>query len=97
MHDKDIRQCLGQIVPVADVVIYTRPVYSRAADPTLLSQEAEPLHRPGEVINNLSEALDRARAIASPRDLILVTGSLFTVGEALTYFDPETHRPDDVQ
>jgi hypothetical protein len=28
--------------------------------------------------------------------MVLITGSLFTVGEALTYFDPERYRPDDL-
>jgi dihydrofolate synthase/folylpolyglutamate synthase len=48
------------------------------------------------VIPLLTEALDRARDMADTRDLIVVSGSLFTVGEAITYFDPETYKPDDL-
>jgi dihydrofolate synthase/folylpolyglutamate synthase len=96
MGDKDIGQILRAIVPLSDYVIYTRPVYSRAAPPERLMAEAAPLRSPGEVVPFLSKALDRARQIADPRDLILVCGSLFTVGEAMTYFDPETYRPDDL-
>ena len=53
-----------------------------------------PLGKSGEVIHVLTQALERARQMAGPQDLIVVTGSLFTVGEALTYFDPENNRPD---
>ena len=38
----------------------------------------------------------RAKEIADPLDLILVCGSLFTVGEAMTYVDPEKYKPDEI-
>ena len=94
MEDKEIDQMLRAIVPLSDYVIYTRPVYSRAASPEKLMAEATSLGRDGEAVPFLTGALDRAREIADPRDLIVVCGSLFTVGEAMTYFEPETYRPD---
>ena len=94
MADKDIFGLLRAIVPMSDRVLYTRPVYSRAADPHILMEKALPLNTPGEVIPTLAEALTRAREIASPRDLIVVCGSLFTVGEALTCLDPVRYKPD---
>lgn len=96
MEDKEIGQILRAIVPPSDYVIYTRPVYSRAASPEKLKAKAASFGRPGEVAHVLSRGLDRAREIADSRDLIVVCGSLFTVGEAMTYFDPETFRPDDL-
>ena len=95
MADKDITGLLRAIVPMSDTVLYTRPVYSRAADPHVLKEKAPPSNATGEVIHSLSEALARAEDIASPRDLIVVCGSLFTVGEALTYFDRVRYKPDD--
>ncbi|MBW2617151.1 MAG: bifunctional folylpolyglutamate synthase/dihydrofolate synthase [Deltaproteobacteria bacterium] len=94
MEDKEIGQLLRGIVPIADYVIYTRPVYPRAAGPEILMAEAAPLERPGEVEPLLTKAIEKAKDMADPEDLILVCGSLFTVGEALTYFDPETYMPD---
>jgi dihydrofolate synthase/folylpolyglutamate synthase len=44
----------------------------------------------------ISNAIARAKEIAGPRDMILITGSLFTVGEALTYFDPVKYKPDGI-
>ena len=93
MEDKEIGPLLAGIVPLADHVIYTRPEYYRAAAPEVL-QAAAPAGRQGEIIPKLTAALDKARSAAGADDLILVCGSLFTVGEALTYFDPKRYRPD---
>ncbi|MGD2124912.1 MAG: folylpolyglutamate synthase/dihydrofolate synthase family protein [Desulfobacteraceae bacterium] len=97
MGDKDIRKILRGIVPIADYVIYTRPEYYRAATPETLMKEAASLGKPGETRPQISRALRKAREIADPKDLILVTGSLFTVGEALTCLDPERYRPDNIR
>jgi len=96
MADKDMGGILRNLVPISDHVIYTRPVYPRAADPEILAHEAAPINKPGEVVQSLTGALDRARAMAGPQDLILISGSLFMVGEAMTYFDPENYRPDEI-
>ena len=94
MADKDIAALLRAIVPMSDRVLYTRPVYSRAADPSVLMKEAPPMGVPGEVVPSLADALKKAEALATPKDLIVVCGSLFTVGEALTCFDPVRYKPD---
>lgn len=96
MEDKEIGRLIRVIVPMADYVFYTRPVYYRAANPEILAAEAGPLGKPGQVVKTLTQALDKAREMADPQDLIVVTGSLFTVGEALTYFDPELYKQDVV-
>jgi dihydrofolate synthase / folylpolyglutamate synthase len=95
MADKDICEMMRIIVPLADYLICTRPLYYRAADPEVLMKEAAPLGKPGETVLLLTDALTMARKMAGPDDLIVVCGSLFTVGEALTYFDPETYRSDN--
>lgn len=94
MADKEIGELLKGIVPAADYVFYTRPVYPRAAAPEVLQAAAAPLGRPGEPVSRLDHALKAARAMAGPRDLVLVCGSLFTVGEALSFFRPRAYRPD---
>lgn len=96
MQDKQLGPMLKAIVAQADYVIYTRPEYYRAAAPEVLQAAAAPMGRPGEVVRRLSEALQRARQLAAGEDLILVCGSLFTVGEALSYFDPRKYRPDEL-
>jgi dihydrofolate synthase/folylpolyglutamate synthase len=97
MADKDIAALLRAIVPISDRVLYTRPVYSRAADPSVLMKKAPPLNIPGEIVPSLAEALKKAEALATSKDLIVVCGSLFTVGEALTCFDPIRYKPDEFE
>jgi dihydrofolate synthase/folylpolyglutamate synthase len=96
MADKEIRDILREVVPVSDHVIYTRPAYYRAAEPEVLEALGSDLGAPGEIVHLLPQAIERAKALARPRDLVLISGSLFTVGEALTHFDPERYRPDEV-
>jgi folylpolyglutamate synthase/dihydropteroate synthase len=35
--------------------------------------------------------------MADREDLILVTGSLFTVGETMAILDPERYKPDSIR
>lgn len=96
MADKDIGSIIRLISTVADYIICTRPDYYRAADPGRIMREVAGLGKRGEEVDSLSKAIEKAKAMASSRDLILITGSLFTVGEALTILDPERYRPDPV-
>lgn len=92
MKDKDIIHILAEILPLAHRVIYTRPAYYRAANPQHIMDVAKTFGKDGEVHIPLSTAIERAREVADARDLIVITGSLFTVGEAKSYFDP-LHYP----
>lgn len=96
MKDKDIKRMLRNILGISDYVIYTRPVYSRAADPKDLVNYGRLFKKEGEVIPSLKDAIDKARDMAKEDDLILITGSLFTVGEALSHLDPIKYAPDEI-
>ncbi len=82
MADKDIKGILRRLLPLADVAIFSRPRYDRAADPEVLQTAAAYL--PGEtyIHGDLAAAIQQARGLAEEDDLIVVTGSLFTIGEA---------------
>jgi dihydrofolate synthase/folylpolyglutamate synthase len=97
MADKDVRTILRGIVPMADYVLFTRPEYYRAAAPETLMQKALPLGKPGEIQPTLTKAIERAKQMADRKDLILVTGSLFTVGETMAILDPEKYKPDSIR
>jgi dihydrofolate synthase/folylpolyglutamate synthase len=97
MEDKDIGRIMAGITEKADHVICTRPEYYRSADPEILMRYISSRGKAAEVVPSISDAIQRAKELATPRDMILVTGSLFTVGEALTYFDPVKYRPDGIQ
>ncbi|MFW6106024.1 MAG: bifunctional folylpolyglutamate synthase/dihydrofolate synthase [Desulfovermiculus sp.] len=96
MADKAAKPILRAILPLADQVIFTRPKYFRAMDPGLLREQADTLPAKHQVIASLPQALERAAADAGPDDLILITGSLFTVGEALSCLDPVNWAPDPI-
>lgn len=81
MADKDLGPILKVLTKPADYVVFSRPVYERAATPEVLAS-----HAPAGVRHELSPRLGEAMAIADekagPGGVVLVTGSLFTVGEA---------------
>jgi dihydrofolate synthase/folylpolyglutamate synthase len=96
MEDKDISNILREIVPLANTAIYTRPTYYRAANPHRVMDMAKEFGRAGEVHFPVSSAIDKARDLADKRDLILITGSLYTVGEAKSYLDPIGYPVEDI-
>ena len=97
MKDKDIAGVLNAILPKADHVIYSRPAYDRAATPEEIQEKGRPFAKPGEVVPTLKKAIARAKDLASPEDMILICGSLFTVGEAMTCLDPERYGSDELR
>jgi dihydrofolate synthase/folylpolyglutamate synthase len=82
MADKDIRQIIKEITPLASTTILTRPHMDRSAAPALLKRYAERWCKHTESIDEVKDAVSAALAHAEKNDLILITGSLFTVGEA---------------
>jgi dihydrofolate synthase/folylpolyglutamate synthase len=97
MKDKDIGGVVRSIGPISDYILYSRPEYYRAAAPEEIQGAAAPLGKRGEVVCPLKDAIARARELAGPEDMILICGSLFTVGEAMTCLDPERYGPDEVR
>jgi len=87
MADKDEEAILGSLLPLAQTVIFTRPRYFRAAKPEDLARRAEPYTLEVLLEPEVSRAVQRARSLAGPQDQVVVTGSLYTVGEALEYFE----------
>jgi dihydrofolate synthase / folylpolyglutamate synthase len=85
MADKEIPRMMADLVPLADLVILTRPRMDRAASLEVLGAQAAPFQRPVVEIAGVDQALSGALEEAKGEDLILVTGSLFTVGEARSY------------
>ena len=96
LGDKDIASILKEIVPLANRVIYTKATYHRAADPHMLMEQGKRLGKTGEVYATIPAAIDRARNLAGKKDLILITGSLYTVGEAKSFLDPVNYPIEDI-
>lgn len=90
MADKDFPAIIERLLPLADLAIFTRPRYFRAATPEMLAQQAQPYGVKTLVEPKVADAVRRARSLAGPQDHIVVTGSLYTVGEAKEYFEEST-------
>ncbi len=87
LKDKDIETMASTIVPISDEVIVTKSGNPRAADPQMLQEmmKASDANKNVVVEDSIPRAIDHAKHIAKQKDLICVTGSLFTVGEARGY------------
>ena len=83
MKDKDFKEMLQEILPVVQQTILTRPEIERAALPTDVARYA-----PGALIAaSVKDAVDGAFALADEHDLIIITGSFYTAGEAKRLLD----------
>lgn len=78
MKDKDHKSMLGRIAPIMDEVILTRSSIERALEPELMKGSV----KYPSIAGTVREALITAREISSDYDLIVVTGSFYTIGEA---------------
>jgi len=76
--DKDISGICKEMDSLADEIILTRAKTPRAADPNIL---AGYFKRKLYLTPGVKEAKLLAKSLAGKKDLILVTGSLFVVGE----------------
>jgi dihydrofolate synthase/folylpolyglutamate synthase len=85
MADKEIPKMMTQLVPLADLLILTRPGMARAASPAQLRSHASSFRKPIVEVAEVSSAVKYALAEAGKEDLIVISGSLFTVGEARAF------------
>ena len=82
LMDKDYRGIVAQLAPQADRIVVTKPHYGRALDVQLLAAEIGVFHRTVDSAETVAGAIGLARQGAAENDLILITGSLYTVGDA---------------
>lgn len=86
MKDKNIGQTLNYMIPLADRVFLTRAEYDRSAEPEALRPFIEKKNLPCTLFQTIPAAIKQALKVAEPEDLILITGSLFIVGEARAWW-----------
>jgi dihydrofolate synthase/folylpolyglutamate synthase len=88
MKDKDIPSMLHLLTPLADHIILTQPHTDRATPPALLKKALDRNGKKAEIAEDLKEAIERGLLLTQKEDLLCITGSLYTVGEARAYFHP---------
>ena len=82
--DKDYQTMLQVLAPHADLLIATQAQHPRALDAQVLAEHARKYLQGNarlEIVPEVVNAIERARQIADAKDLILVTGSFFVLGE----------------
>lgn len=77
MKDKEYEKMLDELLPVVDEVIFTSSSNDRALQPESMKKVA-----PRAVIaDDAAGALRKAKAMSGGNDVIIVTGSLYLIGE----------------
>ena len=83
MRDKAIAEIAQILFPLAEHVIATRADNPRSATPQEISEAAAPTGADVLCAASVPHALSQARALAGTRGLVVVTGSIYIVGEAM--------------
>ncbi len=86
IKDKDIGRLARCLFPVANKVILTSFPYHRAASPEKIFAEAPALRKRIFLESDPRRAVEKALDLTPARGAILVTGSLFLVGEVKKHF-----------
>jgi dihydrofolate synthase/folylpolyglutamate synthase len=81
--DKDIRGVGTHLCPIADVAIFTASKLPRAASPEELTKELGDMCPKHRAAPSVADAMELALSEANEDDLVLATGSLYVVGEAM--------------
>jgi dihydrofolate synthase/folylpolyglutamate synthase len=83
MRDKAIQEIADILFPLAERVIATRAENPRAASPEEIIEFGR--HAQAEILaeESVTAALERARLLAGSKGVVVITGSIYIVGEAL--------------
>jgi dihydrofolate synthase / folylpolyglutamate synthase len=84
MRDKAVQEMAEILFPIAEHVIVTKVANPRAATTSELLQAGSRTGASLHPEESVAAALARARDLSQPRGLIVVTGSIFLVGEAMS-------------
>ncbi|MGE5560625.1 MAG: bifunctional folylpolyglutamate synthase/dihydrofolate synthase [Chloroflexota bacterium] len=81
LADKDIGPVLDSLVPLADEIIVTTPASVRASAPEAVATEVARRAANVRAIADAHAAVAEALTVAQADDLVLVTGSLYLIGD----------------
>jgi dihydrofolate synthase/folylpolyglutamate synthase len=92
MKDKNIRKVAHALFPLAQTVILTSVPMARAASPELIFSLAPVRGKRTFLEQNPKRAVEKAIELTPPRGSILITGSIFLVGEVKKHFPGWSRR-----
>jgi len=88
--DKNFTAMVNKLAPLSDIFIAVKANTNRASSPAALAKVAAEHTDHIYKFNTCKEGLEFALSNARKNDLVLCTGSHYTVSEVLTYFNKET-------
>ena len=91
LRDKAVDEVAGLLFPHASEVIFTEPRTSRAISATRLAEIASHHVSRFTVMASPEQALEHALSKAASADAILITGSLYLVGQLRHYWKNRVH------
>ncbi len=83
LRDKAIAEMAEILFPLAKRVLATRPENPRSASPGEIQKAAQRTSTEIDTAVDVSDALQRVRHLADPGTVIVITGSIYLVGEAM--------------
>ena len=89
MRDKAISEMTEILFPLAERVIATRPANPRAASPEEIRQAASRTGTEIDAVDDVRQAVERARSLASGDAVVVIAGSIYLVGEAMPVIGAE--------
>jgi len=92
LQDKDARGAMAYLAPLFDQVVCTSSVSPRALSPAEMMEAVLPNNKNCRAVYGVGAAMDAAEELAGEGGLILVSGSLYTIGEAMQHLE-ERHGP----
>lgn len=81
LADKDYSEMVHILAPLASVVIATQSTSPRSAPAEEIARQVQEMQIPNHVIRPVTAAVQKALELAAPDDIVLVTGSFYTLGE----------------
>jgi dihydrofolate synthase/folylpolyglutamate synthase len=87
LKNKDHRGILLELSRIPSMLVLTEPSIGRALPVAELADAADELGIDNEIAGAVPDAIATALEIATPSDLVCITGSHYVVGEARTYLD----------
>lgn len=88
MQDKAFADCAALYARAFDRVICTQIDYYRCATAQMMRDAFAAAGRDSAVIPNIPEAIDAARAEAGSDGIVVIAGSLYLAGDAISYLRP---------